>query len=723
MAFTLDNIIQQATGTFTGNSGSVSLPAGTTAGSSVLIVGAVAGDNTNSRGFQTPSGFVAGPGAQGFQGYGFVKVYMKSSASADETSWTLTQGFSNTGLVIWMVFEIVGVDTGPWDFEGNTTYVRNYVSGSVSTAASYGTGNAVVSETFEGISLAMFLMTSTDTTPPTITGYDNGFFEFVTRSEADSPKALTLGVAAKAQNVVGVPNCTASVSPNSYGTQAFVVLTGVESRHAPNLQAIFGAEVGTATGLAAAVDGPAPFDAVTGSPEIVTTHARSGSYALKLSSTSAAENGRWIRQDLPRGTLGTTTDNPVTMWTKRYHFYFEDLPAADTELLFVEAGSHANGVVFWYRTASQKIGCKIGTGTEVLSDAVIAADQYIGLDMEYDPRTTTHTCRWAVDYNAEVGDATASVTQTTASTSSMTAAAVTTVGLGWTNAVTATMWIDDVVGTRHRKAYPIDEVRVLPLKVDPAGTPSVVGTSTNFRTFTNNGTLATWTAAGTRNALDDVPPTIGASSDGLTQTAVSITDYVHIPMETFTAAPDYSLMGGRWYWAGWAVSGNPGNIQFEPDDGVTEFNPVGSATDTGFDDSTLIWCTYIHNPSETQNSAYLLTQAKLDALAARVGFSADANPDVGIHCILFELVVQPPLTFSSAEAEDGIFRVYTRQSRGGAVVSYVVTTPPSRGATVYGTIGGSDWSQHVDADDVWVKSVGADDITGVTAGPGLTPDQ
>jgi len=722
MPLTLDNIIQQDIGNFSGSSGNATLPAGTQAGNAVVIIVGLLGDNASGGFINAPAGFTQVKQASTFLQWNDVGVFIKPSASADETSWALTVGGGGGLQTIWAVLEMSDLDLD-WP-AGDIPYKWTYLSGTETAAATIPSGTTGVSETFDGVAVAAFFATSTDTNVPAFSSYDNGFFEIAERSAATSPNACAMALAAKAQQVVGPVSCTASVSPNSYGGALMLVFTGLDSHHAANLTAIFGAEVGTATGLTSAVDGPAPFDAVTGTPEIVTTHPRSGSYALKLSASAAAENVRWLRQDAPRGTLGTTTDNPVTMWTKRLHFYFEDLPAADTELFFAEVGSHANGLVGRYVSATQKIGVKIGSGSEVLSDAAIAADQYFGVDIEYDPRTTTHTCRWAVDYDATVGDTTGGVAQTTASTAGMTAGGVTAVGIGSTAAATFTVWVDDIGATRHRKTYPIDDIQVLPIKVDPAGTPSVSGSSTNFRTFTNNGTLATWTAAGTRTALDDIPPTIGASADGLAQITVALTDYVLIPMETFTGAPDYALMGGRWYWAGWASSGNPGNIQFKPDDGVTEFaTHIGSATDCGFDDTSLIWTTYIHNPSPTQESAYALTQSKMNALAAKFGFSADANPDCGIHCVLFELVVQPAIVYGVMSGEDGAFNVYVRQDRrSGAVVSYLGTTPPgTRGMTMYGTVDAVDWTQYVDPNTTYEKAIGADSIANVTA-IGMTPD-
>lgn len=366
-----------------------------------------------------------------------------------------------------------------------------------------------------------------------------------------------------------------------------------------------------------------------GSPAVVATSPRSGSYCLELSSTSAAENLTWTT-----GAGKNLTAATVQTWSERLHVYLPSLPSGDTELASVEVSSLANGMVLRYVAASQKLGVKIGTGSEQLSDATVTSGQWIGVDFLYDPRTTTHTCQWQVDYNADLADTTGPVAQTAASTAAMTAGGVTTVRHGWTTAITATVRYDDIVGSRHRKTFPIGDVRIRPLKVDPSGTPTAT-TAANFRTFTSNGTLATWTAAATITTLDDLPPTIGAAADGLTQITNSTTDYVEVPMETLDlAANNVAPICGRWYWAGWAASGNPATFKFRPYDtvfGVTVTTVYGDTLDAGFDSTALVWMGMIHNTNAALNNFYPLTQTKLNALAAQFGFSEDTNPDAGVH--------------------------------------------------------------------------------------------
>lgn len=728
MPLSADNIIQQASGSFAG-SGTVTLPTGTQAGSQIVLVAGLLGDGSAGINVPTPTGFLPwGVNSYGAQNnYGRAMLFVKASADAGETSWAVSSS-SGTHTVLWVVLEMFNLDLD-WP---QRAYLPLSGSGSgVTTAVSSATVTSdSQSETYQGLSLACFMAVDTGGSTPVVSGHDNGFTEIASQSGSDGTRGAVLSVAAKQELVINTPQCAVSVSPTSYVGTALLVSTGLDSHHAPNITTMSGFEVGTATnlsvtGLGTATGTLAPFDAVVGTPAVVSTAARSGGWCLELSSSAATENVTWMT-----GGGKNLKGSVIETWSERLHVYFPtSLPSGDVELASVEAGSLANGVVIRYVSASQKIGVKVGTGSEQLSDAAVAANTWIGIDFLYDPRTTTHTCAWQVDYNAATSDATAPVAQSTASASGMSAAQCSTVRHGWTVAATATVRYDDIVGSRFRKTYPIGDMRVVPLGPDPAGTPTVSGSSANFRTFTNNGTLAAWTAAATWAALDDLPPTIGASADGLAQITNATTDYVQVPMATYACAANNMVpIAGRWYWAGWAASGNPATFKFVPNDGSGHPTweggfAYGETLDAGFDSTSLIWMGMIHNPVAALGTFYQLSQAKVDALAARFGFSEDTNPDAGVHCVLFELAVQPAVTVPMMAQEDGAFTVSARlDERSGAVVSLLATTPTgTRGATLTWTVGGSDGSQYVAPNSTHEQPLGGVDVSTVTR-VGLSPD-
>ena len=674
---TLDDVVQSATGSFTGTTGSASLGSGTTAGNTVMILAGLGADGTDLFDLTVPSGFseVAAVGDSGFQGalYGFIRP----SASAAETTWTLAVT-GGSQQVAWAAFELSNVDCD-WP---DKIYLHQLVeSGSAGAVSTKTVDTGSTSETFTGVALAVYFAENAAGSSPDVSAYTNGFAEIANQTVAGT-RAHRLTVAAKAQQAVEVVSCTASISPSSYCSAWMLVLTGVDSHHVPDLHAVFGAEIGTAANITTSTllePAVAPFDEVVGTPAIVTTTPRSGSYCLEISSTSAAESVAWAQRASPAaGTLGSSpTVSLPTVWVGRRHYYFPSLPGVDVDIASLEVGSLANGVSLWYRTASQKLGVKIGTGTEVLSDATITAGQYVGIDLRYDPRTTTHTFDWAVDYDASLTDTTPGVPQTQASTAGMTAGGISKIRFGHTSAVTATYRIDDVVGSKSRKTYPIGDERVLPLRVDASGTPTIVGTSSNFRTFTANGTLATWTAAATvTNLRAGPPPVVGASASGVTQITTATGDYVQVPMETFTCAPNFVPIAGRWYWAGWAASGTAAAFGWEANDG-TGGPSQRSSTDAEFDNATLRWVTGLHRASPS--TFYQLTQAKVDGLVWRGGFSADAAPDTGALFLLFELAVAK----APSQQMFGDLASVTADPASAGVVSIQVTPPSGYDTNLY----------------------------------------
>lgn len=718
----LDNIVQPVkTGTFTGFSGTASLDAGTTADTTIVLFVGLGGDNVNSYGVATPAGFTLVHGLS-VPDYSHPWVFVKPRAAADETSWALTiTGSAGTPHITWAVLEISNVDTD-WT---NNVYLSDGAWGASTPASTFSVGTSTASQTFDGLSIVGFYAASADTTPVDFTGYDNLFFEIASDQIVGASRAYTLGVAAKQQQVVGTVACQASMSPDGICTAALLVLTGLDSHHAPTVTAMCGMEVGTNSGLATpSLLAPAVFDEIVGTPEIVTTNARSGSYCLKLSSTSAAESAAWTRHNSPRGILGQTTDNPITMWTGRKHFRFDGtLPSINVELMRIEAGTSGNSVVWRYVAASQRIGCKVGGGSEVLSDAAPPADKHFGLDIEYDPRTTTHTCRWAVDYNATPGDTTDAVPQTTATNTGMTAAGVNRIRYGWGDAITATVYIDDLYGTKHRLTYPIGPVEIVPVKVDPAGTPTVTGDSGDFRVY-SGGAMNAWTPDGTRNALDDVPPGM-SPPDGLAQVNVA-TGKVTIPMDTVVCAPDSVPLAGRWYIAVGSINANPASMVLRGLDSDGQVWSIGQGQiDWGVDDTTLIWVTQLHYPNQSPpNALRQLTQTRINGLALEFGESTDANPDIYIHSVLVEVARQPVVVIGVTDAEGGLFTVYSKQDRySGTIAGFLVTTPAgTRGATFGYTKDGTETSQHVAANTAQPFTVAADTVAQVS-GYWLVPDQ
>lgn len=662
MSLTADNILQSNTGSFSATSGSATLLTPTTAGSMVVLCTAILGaDGSFVWELEPPTGFFQGSGSH-VSGATANKpyIFIKKNTSGEDT-WLLEprkdSASGNARDVVWAVFEVAGtgLDRGGADLgtfnpaasagQWGLVNTASTVAGTESAVASRSTGNSDATPCYDNLAFAIWAATSPNTTIPVLSAHTNGFVEVAQVSRVGATRALTLSVAIRPSLTLGALESTVSISPSSACYTAMAVLFADGAKYAPDLAVIFGAELGTATSIATGsilLSGTAPFDTVVGTPAVVTTSPRTGTYCLELSSTSAAECLTWgsVGPDV-MGPLNPNTFFPYVFYVP---VYFPTLPGVDVELASCEAGSLANGVTLWYRTASQKLGMTVGTGTEVLSDATVSASTWIAVDGRWDPRFTNHLVDWRVDYDSL--DATAPVTQTQAVGASTSIADPTLFRLGWTTSKTATVRYDDVAVSKAWGAYPIGDTRITVVKPDPAGTPTVSGSATNFRTFTGGpaGTLTAWSAATTVTALDEIPPVAGASGDGLLQIAVAATDYVEIPMATFTAAPGNVLRAVRWYVAGCAASTASAtmSIKFVDTGGVV--NEIGQlAGHHGLDATTLRWLCRMHRfgAAYLGTGFYQITQARMDALKVRVGYSGDATPDLGIYAVFAEVAYQP----------------------------------------------------------------------------------
>lgn len=734
MTLSIDDLLQSNSGTFEALSGTVSLPAATTAGTTVLVfVGyGFAADGTSSlglsmSGFDNTGGFGSNSAAKAGLG-----VFTRRANPGGETSWTLTVTRTGGALVpqvTWQAFEVQGIGADPlgtWFVDpglGNYSY-----DGASPTSKS--TLTTTLGSCYDVAAFAVHVARSATTTVPAWSNQTNGFTELNEVTHVNATNAVSMAVSWKTQLGLHTYESTADVSPGSPASAYVIGFYLDGAKHAPDIHIMTGFGFGTATQLAFAGTPPtgsdiwsAPFDLVVGSPGVDTTSPRSGAYCGRFNASAAAQYAAWTNSGSAShlGRYQPLTGYPLAV---RGHVRFRTaLPSADVELFSIEGGSAGNGMVCWYRSASQKIGMVVGTGTEVLSDATVSTGHWIGVDARYDARATTHKLDWAIDYNADTADMTGPVTQAQASNTGMTVATLNSVVLGWKNARTADIDYADWFVSKSWGAYPLGDMRTKPLKADPAGVMVYTGSSADFEVFTSNGTVSVAvTDAGVRNAVDDIPPTIGASADGVSQVNVS-SSLIRIPVEPWTAAPDNVPIAARAYVAGWARSVNPATVKFYFHDG-TQFRGLATcSTDFGFDDTALQWVSAMLRAGPSAGF-YQLTQAIVDALCIGMGESTDANPDIGMHSFVVEVAYAPAVTWPMSEQENGAFTLYAKYApKDERVVSYVVTTPSgTRGATLtYDLAGVPQTPIYVGPGQVQPYSTGAETIDDVT-NTNFTPD-
>jgi len=675
MPLTDADFVQVNSGGFDAGSGSATLAA-TTAGNTVLIAVTCHGQTV-----ATPSGFVRDTPAPADTNR--LHLFRRSNVPAGETSWTLTPGASAP--VAWIAMEVAVLDASfPLDISTGINLTTSGTSLPLNVSS-------FSSSTYDGVALVLHAASLNGTTPPTFSAQTNGYAEVADQGRSGASNSPGIAVSRKFTQTLGQFNgefaCTATVSASvTPGVAWGVVYSAAGAKQAANIVDMASFDWATVLGLSV---GSAPlFHTVVGTPEIVTTAPRRGTHHLRLSATSAAES------------VARTLPNTAPVCVERINFRLSSLPSGDLELFALLGIS--NNLIVRYVSASQKLGVKIGTGAEVLSDATVAAGQYIGVDLRWDARANTHVADWQITYDATAGASSAPVVQTQASFSAGAADQTASWRMGWTAASTGDVYYDEPVVAISGGNYPLGDHEVRFLKVDPAGTLTVSGSAASFSTFTANGTMnSTFNVTTARDAIDEVPPTIGASADGFAQDAVAASDYVEIPMGTTAITGTASARAVRMLACGWAGSTASGTIEFRAWDGTTESGLISGAL--GFTNSTTAptWAVVVV-PRPTGG----WTQAKLDALAFRVGFSTDATPDEGIHAIYAEVAIQPAQT----QALFGTLATQALDPISGGVVGVTVdTTTTGQAADLYYEEGGSPTTVPVAANTTTTEAIDAPD--------------
>jgi hypothetical protein len=648
VSISVDDIIQSNTGTVNSTAVTMTLASGTTAGNTVLICVMTFGSGQPTA---TIDGFVRDHGSTVHTAKAY--ILRKSNVAAGETSWSLT-GFGSAQPTVWFALEVQGLHRTAL-VETFTTYLGS--TGVTSTP----TNTTPQSTIYEGLAFAIHGgQNISSASIPAWSAQTNGFVEFAENSRVDGATATSAAVSVRPVDDIGTFQCTATSSQTVTSGGVVLVLSAAGSTRQPNPDVMCGFEIGTTAGLATGNAAAPPVDVVAGTPAIVSTSPRSGTYCLELAATAAAESVAWTSTgalSLYTAPTGLTTRQQYVM---RVSFYFPTaLPGADVTVCAMDQGTGItnSGVQVVYRTASQKIGVQVsrtttGAGTEQLSATTVAANTWYHLDVYLDMANEAQTSLWWADWELD------GVPQTRATRStpgSFDIDAITQVRLGWLTATTATIRYDDFVGSKHPGHFPLGDIGIYPLKVDPAGTVTVT-TAAAFSTFTNNGTMnTTFNTTTARNAVDEIPPTIGATADGFAQDATGAADYVELPMETRSASANVqSLRGVRWYFCGWAASATANNIGFRAFDGTVETTLL-AAVDPNFDASTTApaWVCRMHK-TLAANTVFQWSQAKLDALTARVGFSTSAAVNVGVHSILAEVAMRAAQETQVLE-QDGVF--------------------------------------------------------------------
>ena len=336
---------------------------------------------------------------------------------------------------------------------------------------------------------------------------------------------------------------------------------------------------------------------------------RTGGYSLKLERTTMS-GSTYVQRPVSGSTL-----------VLRFAVRLASLTMAQggTHLVWIP---QANGdyVRFEFTTSSNKFFLWWNGGNYAYSTVVVAAGAWYVIDLKVDLRANPHILDWRVN----------GITQTRITK----AASPTTVtsllfGTNYGLDPAFTAHYDDIVVSQTVTDYPMGHDRVLLLR------PTGMGVHSSPASFQNND--GTSIGALTYTRLDDVP--ISSASEYVQQTTEAGTGYVEVTYEDTT---ETCILGAEAVLAYRSATNTANN-------GKTSMF-VGSAETTVYSgdmsETVQFYKSALVDPAGAGRSCGVdpcpvggWTQANLNALVGRIGYSTDANPDPFWDSLLIEYAV------------------------------------------------------------------------------------
>lgn len=588
----------------------------TTAGNTLIVF------LTAQVGVTPPAGFVEdeGPVVN-------LTAFRKSEVATGETSWTFT--VPPNSVFAWYVAEVSNLDpVEPLDASADS----GGAFGSTSNGGTRSTGTTPLNAGLNTVVLAAFSAVQAAGSSESWSGY-TGDFEELADVSPNVDGAYQLAVARKfVSGTTGQFESTATLATSQASTSTGAIIVAYRAADSPivaPLAHLQGFENGTHGGI----NSHTGSTSLTGAGFTVTSgtwgtnyliqagSARNSSYGLRVTQSGVAAHVRAGDVNAPSGSAGL--DVRVVSAT------------GTVVVASLTAQTGTPLVQLLYDADASKFGVRCGTiGTTSWQSGTTATNTWVWVDI----RWKTNTSTWHAEWRLETG----TDTYTEQAAAELSGQAVTNfymVELGRAStAQTMTADYDNVCLSRYYVAYPLGPHQVRLLTVDTGGTPTVSGTSTNFSRFTANGTLAAIDAATAALLVDEVPPTVSASADGVCQTATAAGDYIEFPMAAATVAADEVIDGVRMLAAMWGGTGaGTGTVGIRGWDGTTETTLVPASTSYDAGSPTAVSSTEPRwQCAMWQFPTGGWTKTRLDAAALRFGYSTDAAPDMGCDALYLE---------------------------------------------------------------------------------------
>lgn len=397
----------------------------------------------------------------------------------------------------------------------------------------------------------------------------------------------------------------------------------------PTLVAIAGLTQQTHAGIGTGGTQTKYFDTINGTPgtqlSVVQDSDFASGWCLEITGNAATAFAGFFNAS-NNGVLGSSGT-----LVGSFRFKFPTMPSNDFDILRIIGTGGGNDAFLKYLTSTTGLQGILGASTQL--GPMISGGAIKRADFKAVLNSGSQTLDWQIDGAAQ--------TQVTLSATTQNLFKA---GFG-NDAGTqnGTIRVGDIVLSLTAADYPLGAHKVVLLKVDPSGTITFGGSasSTDWRTFAGaTPTLTAWNATTARAAIDEVPPNLGSSQDGLCLVTDVPTNtwYVEIPMTTYTIGSGETVSGARSVVCGWQATTSGANCGLRSWNGTTErtlVNTSTSFTTLGNNSTTAVgWLCKMLTVADID------TQTELDALALRWGFSTDANPDIGVQAAYVELAIK-----------------------------------------------------------------------------------
>jgi len=355
-------------------------------------------------------------------------------------------------------------------------------------------------------------------------------------------------------------------------------------------------------GLNPTVNGGGLFDTISGVPTVVTNPVASGVYALSISPSGSTVNAR-------------KTFAAMNVMVFRVKIRFDTLPSATSDIMYNPV---AAGLSFRLRYTFSTNKFSVGWGASFLggqsSSMTLETGVWYRIDFRITINTNPRTIEWKIN---GVDQTTSSYAETGSTTNGII--------FGSNATSTYTCFYDDMYVSQTPTDYPIGDSAIYGKSPDSDGTHNAGTNVMEDQAGADIGVVTAW------DLLDNVP--MNTTADYVRQAANGTGNYAEVNFADITQTVINGVSAILAYNSATATANTGATIIRRSD--ATEIEVYGTpATPLDMSETALFYKSVVVT---APGGGW--TQAEVNALKARIGYSSDANPDPYWQALMLEVDV------------------------------------------------------------------------------------